>query len=353
MVTQELEEYKKEIQEYITGFLKKSSDKYSRFPLDKDLFSRLSGFSVSGKMYRGGILIYIYELLTEAKDIKPAVLAASALELFEAGILIQDDVMDQDDLRRGRPSLRVYFRDFAPKIDVSKKSVFGDSVAMCTGDIAYFLSYEILNSIDVPQKTKTLLFEEFSREMSLLCLSQVQDMYLSSTLNNVSEKETLEMYAGKTARYTWILPLQIALALSGNKTKYGRDFERIGSLAGVIYQLVDDRIGLYEDEIKIGKSVGGDLKEGKKTMYWHHTRSSLTGSDLAEFENLYGKKDLSLSEIETVKNLIKKSGAYDKNEELISGYLEDIKKQVGQLDLTDKQKKSLLDLVYFISHRNK
>lgn len=353
MIANELQQSKKDISKFLNDFFRIRTSDYSHFHLDKEIFSRLLEFTLRGKMYRGGILIYINNVLVNNSiDTKTVIQVASALELLESGVLIQDDVMDQDLERRGLPSIHAQFSSLPLSVKSGLVKRFGESVATCAGNIAYFLSFEILNQINLPPEIKNNLIHLYAKEMVLLNFSQVQDIYLTDITTDITTKDTLDLYIGKTARYTWILPIKAALFLTKTEDD-GSHFEKLGLTAGILYQLIDDRLGLFGIEKTIGKPVGSDIREGKKTLYYTYAKKYLRGQDLKNFNLLYGKNDINLDEIEQIKELVKISGAYTKIEELIIKYSNNIDSEIKQLNLSKFQKDQIKELVNFIHKRNK
>lgn len=342
--------YKEGIAAFLHEYFRKESPSYLKFPLDVVIFAKLTDFTTRGKMFRGGILLYVYELFHPDADRTQAVRAASALELLEAGILIQDDVMDRDELRRGQPAIWADIRDHTTDIRKESAESFGGNTAVCIGDVAYFLAFFILNGLEVAEDMKRAVSGLYAREMAALCLSQVQDLYLTSVARDVTEEETTEMYIAKTARYSWILPLETALILAG-RTELAAQFERIGRFSGLVYQLVDDRIGLFGDERETGKTAGGDVREGKKTLYWHYTRKFLAPGDLRKFDAIYGRRDISMDDVDAVRAFVRSSGAYDKVELLTEAYLRKVQREISGLDVADSTKLRLREMISFISRR--
>jgi geranylgeranyl diphosphate synthase, type I len=353
MIEESLKLSKQKISDYLTGFFNQERNSYTNFSLDETLLIRLRDFSLAGKMNRGGILIAMYEALAEKPVSEFGIICGAALELLESGLLIHDDIMDEDDKRRGKLSIHTQIAQFQKGLSESKHNKFGSDAAMCLGDVAFFLAFQILSQLTVEASIKTDLLNLFSRELAKLCFSQVEDLRLTGSINGVSEKEILAMYAGKTSRYTWTLPLLAALSLSGKSKLYRLSFEKIGFYAGLIYQLIDDDIGLFGDEKDIGKSVGSDVREGKKTPLFIYTISHLNNADSAEFLKLYGKNTISLPEIALIRQLVIRSGAKTYIDTLIEKLEKDIEKEIGSSTLPDKVMIVLRNLVSFFNNRKK
>lgn len=352
MIDTKLAEYKNEIKQYLESYLEDKKKRYSNFPLDPELFFQLIQYSTSGKMLRGSIILFLSDVLHGEKFHQSALIAASALELLESGILMQDDVMDQDEIRRGHTAIHTFFAHLPTGIPDAKSPRFGESVATCLGDTAFFLAYELLITIpDVMIQRR--LTGVFSEQMALLTLGQIDDIYLTDTTKPVTLEESLAMYAGKTSTYTWILPVLAMYELVPPITDHRELWVSIGKKAGLIYQLVDDTIGLFSTQDIIGKPVGSDIREGKKTIYWHYVKEHGTPPQLKTIHSLWGNINIQDTEMTRVLDILKESGAVSYVESLIDQYLTEIEHDINKLPYTDHKRQEILGLIHMISRRNK
>ncbi|OGG01608.1 hypothetical protein A2Z33_07505 [Candidatus Gottesmanbacteria bacterium RBG_16_52_11] len=344
---------KQEIADYLTAYLAKKRDEFSVFPLDREAYDALVKLAVSGKILRGSILVIVADSLVGKPLGEAPLIAASALELLQTGILVQDDVMDADEKRRGQDALHKTFAGLAGEMPAGLRRRFGENAAVCIGDIAFFLSSDLLGSMPVDPVTLRRMIKLYSREMALLGAAQIEDLRITGISSAVTEAEILSMYTGKTARYSWILPLLAALELSGKGELLSPEFEEIGRSAGLVFQLVDDRIGLFGDTDRTGKSVGGDVREGKKTLYYHYGLELLKGPELAQFRRFYGSRDLDEAGLRTVRDLLFTSGAAAKVDELIDEYDHRTSDSIGRLPVGETVRQVLTDLVSYVRRRER
>jgi geranylgeranyl pyrophosphate synthase len=77
---------------------------------------------------------------------------------------------------------------------------------------------------------------------------------------------------------------------------------------GLVFQLSDDRLGLFGDPVKTGKDVDSDAKTGKKTLYALYAHQKLQGTQAQKFHQLYGKADLSGTELQELQHLLTETG---------------------------------------------
>lgn len=348
-----LSEKKRLIGSFLEEYLHRQARDVSRFPTDKPAYLALSRLTVAGKMIRGAIIMLLTELFDPDIPDDTALTAAAALELMETGLLIQDDIMDRDPHRRGQDSIHMQFARLPLSLPDDIKSRFGEGAAICLGDAAFFLAYQLLADLPAEEKTLRALLKLYSHQMTLVGAAQTEDLRLSFTGANVSDTEILAMYAGKTATYSFIIPLLTALELSGKRQEYGVSFEKIGEAAGIIFQLTDDRIGLFGDGKQTGKSVGSDIREGKKTLYWFFALQQLAGQDRQTFLKFFGNAGITDHDIGLVSKLVEKSGAGDRVEEIIVQYRDSIFRNIAGLPVSASIRNTLEDLIGFICLRDR
>jgi len=179
-------------------------------------------------------------------EISEAMAGAVAIELFHDFTLIHDDIMDRDELRRGRPTIHIKW---------------DDSTAILVGDLLVGLSYkELLKS---PSAKRAAVMEIFSNTLIKVCEGQALDKEFESR-PQVSLKEYLNMIGKKTA---WLLKASCEIgAILGSA-----DAQRIAALGnfgyqiGLGFQIQDDLLDMIAEESKLGKRVGSDFRMSKKT----------------------------------------------------------------------------------------
>jgi geranylgeranyl pyrophosphate synthase len=135
------------------------------------------------------------------------------------------------------------------------------------------------------------------------------------------------MYENKTATYSFELPLCLGLVLatgSEDKVKLAM-IKKLSSSLGIAYQLQDDLLGVFGNSQATGKTDDGDIRQGKRTLMHAKAIATLKGNDLEIFSMLYGKKDASKDEIESVRDILESHS--------IRKYIEDLCNQYGATSL--------------------
>lgn len=318
-----------------------------------ELFHIFQDYSSSGKMLRGTLTMLGYDLCKKrnfsAFSSKPAIKLAAAQELFQAGLLVHDDIMDGDVTRRGKPTMHKIFEQKSHQMSRSSAEKLGESLGICAGDIFYFLAWQLL-----PAKAPKLNIL-FSDELTKVCLAQMQDVELGGTLNFPSLQEILNVYTYKTARYTIALPLIAGAALAGT-TDFLPSLEEIGINLGIMFQLQDDYLGLYADETALGKPLGSDIREGKKTPFMILLNEKLSSEERLEFSRIFGNKNISSQDVALIRSFLEKHSITSQVKSMMYEYAQhalDILNQLTQKSFSLNQStiRILLDFVEYSFRR--
>lgn len=260
------------------------------YPWSDDALTRLESFSVNGKMIRG-LLILLAAGKKSPVVIKDAITLGAALEVMHSGILIHDDVMDRDALRRGSPTMHTQYIAKSKIKNNSESLHYGEGMANCVGIVAYFIAFGQFSRLRTKDSVQPLV-QLFSSEMALLGLGQMDD-FTTGFLNASDEASCLRIYQQKTGRYTFGLPLIAGFELAAQLTPAVRlRVQRLAESLGIIFQLKDDYLGIFGNHKKTGKSVGGDIRERKKTWIYFKLLSVCTSTEKKKLEKLYTGNEL-------------------------------------------------------------
>ncbi len=234
-------------------------------PWGLDVMGRLALFTTSGKMLRGGLVSLGWET-TGRRAGADALRAGAAMELVQSALLIHDDIMDNDARRRGGPSFHRQYARLGERQRLPDPARFGEGMGICAGEIALFLGFEALAGLAAPSRRTSAALGLFAREFTLVGLGQMQDLHGGASPRRASESRVLDLYRLKTARYSFSLPLVLGCLLAGGPAPLRLGLEACGEAIGMIFQLVDDELGLFGTEAELGKPVGSDIRQGKKTL---------------------------------------------------------------------------------------
>ncbi len=292
----------------ITAFLNKNLAGHIRgfpagsFPV-REIEQELLDFICSGKMFRGALCRLGFELFTDVED-QRVIALGSALELVQSAFLIHDDIMDRDTIRRGRPATHESWRRKAEKRGITDASHLGESMAICIGDLALFSANRIL--VEFCGETAGEITGLFSRELSTVATAQMIDILYGTGWNIPSEEEVLSLYVQKTGRYTFALPISAGALLANGPEDIRKGLEQAAELLGIAFQLKDDELGLFGDEETLGKPVGSDIREGKKTLYF--LRLAEKSDDPEGLLTFFGRDDTGEEEISRIREKLENLG---------------------------------------------
>ncbi len=200
--------------------------------------------SLGGKRIRPALMLVSHELF--GGDPKNVVGPAMAVEMFHNFTLLHDDLMDNANLRRGKPSVH---------------SKWNENIAILSGDALCVLSYDQLLKAD-PQYLAELI-RRFNRTAVEICEGQQMDLNFESSAQ-VTLPEYKEMIRLKTAVLLGYSLWAGAFLAGASKSEQDLCYQ-IGEDMGLGFQLKDDYLDAFGDPSLTGKEVGGDIKSDKKT----------------------------------------------------------------------------------------
>src|SRR5882757_3619132 len=213
------------------------------FPWEVDFLDRLEPFATGGKLLRGAVVCFSYTAFSERHPDSTVLNAAMALELAHSALLIHNDIMDGDDLRRGRPSIHCQYRSLAEQRNLLRGDEFGVHVALCGGDIALLYAFELLGRSRSDSNMVTSPQRLFTDQMISTCVGQIQDLYFEACPDLPTKKAIYDLMETKTAAYTIALPLTMGAALARKSGSVLQKLQAIGIAAGTIFQIRDDELG--------------------------------------------------------------------------------------------------------------
>lgn len=343
--------YRPALEKTINDYLYSKLNEKTDIPLYTSSIQKIIDMVTAGKLIRGILVLLAYE--SKKNNIsKDALTLAAAVELFNTGILISDDIMDDDHMRRGKTT--VFYKAIQEGIDIGNKKPrdYGNAIATCISDIALFMAFELIGNIKDISKVQKILYSS-SREIQKTGYAQILDVHYGMNSLEPTEMEIYDIYKYKTARYTFSLPLIIGGVLSGYDAKNLKKFEEFGEELGIAFQIKDDEIGIFGDENVIGKPIGSDIRENKKTLLRYLLLKSTDEKTKKKLLRIFGSKKLTEINI----NFVKKSLIESKVLPAIQKIREDKSltaiKILNTINISKKYKYIFTDMVDFINNRDK
>ena len=312
-------------------------------PIVVNLLKSFQDYARGGKMLRGALTVLGYKMSggTNTKAIIPVSLG---IELLHNFLLIHDDVIDKDDLRRGKPTIHKKYSDGGHHR--------GISYAIITGDIGAFLGYELIVASSFPKEKIIRALACLNDYLVKTAYGQILDIEFDSK-KNITWDEILKVRTYKTAYYTFAMPLSVGAILAGAEKSKLSAIEKYSLPIGIAFQLVDDVLGIFGNINVTGKSNESDIKDGKKTLLFARALELANKKEKQFLSELYGSNKITKENIEKIRNIIRKSGAveasFSQAEELIRKGKHNIK------DMTDisKYQKTLGSLADYTISRKK
>ncbi len=300
-----------------------------------------------GKFLRASLIALGYQSF--GKDDDKYLPLGVALEIFQTSILIHDDIIDKADKRRGLDTIPVKYQKIYgdPIKDVDnfedKRKDIGNSMALCLGDLGFYLALQIIVKNYRNDKNLDRVLEYYNDVAIKTCEGEMVDVVLPFYEefygeNDNLEKHVMEIYKLKTAWYSVVGPYSLGAILGGLEEDKVNKLEDALLGLGIAFQIKDDLLGIYGDEKHIGKSVTSDVSEFKQTILYAYTINTEYKDELLKY---YGK-DISVKEMDKVKEIFDKSGAREYANKTMDKLFKDSFKDILDLDFLDLDKKKLL-----------
>lgn len=249
----------------------------------------------AGKLMRPTLVLLVAKSLGKVDERTFA--AATAMELLHSASLLHDDVIDESDKRRGRPSLN---------------SKFNNNIAVLTGD---YLFSQALNST---AKTGDIrIIEQLAKLGKELSSGEVLQVELEQE-GTYSEDNYFKVIYNKTASL-FVCSSLCAVYSVGSKDEYAPAFENFGKCVGICFQIKDDIFDYFNNDI--GKPTGSDMREGKITLPALYVLNNSENEALVPIKKkLSGGVNLDEKEIETLIDIAKNEGGVEYANQCIERY---------------------------------
>ncbi|MBG6134124.1 polyprenyl synthetase family protein [Longispora fulva] len=244
------------------------------------------------------------------------VAAASALEFFHAFALVHDDVMDDSDLRRGRPTVhQVFATQHAKQHWRGDSAAYGRAIAVLVGDLCAGWADQMFRESGLAQADLDRAAGVFATMRAEVVAGQYLDLLTAARGGTVAEAMTVARL--KSARYTVTRPMQIGAALAGADPVVMDRFATFGDPLGEAFQLRDDMLGLFGDPSVTGKSCLDDLRAAKATLLVLLARDRADPTQRAQLDDLVGQPLLDERGADAVRDIVVRTGALAETENRI------------------------------------
>jgi len=305
-----LDQYKGVVESELERHLPRTGEPKEFYSSVWDLLDR------GGKRFRPAFTFLACECVGGRRQ--DAVAAAASVELLHNMTLIHDDIEDQSELRRGKPCIH---------------RIYGIPTAINVGDAMLIKVFEIANSSTVPLDNRHQLVSQIAKRAYEITWGQAFEFGMWKR-KEFAENEVIRLLKYKTGALTR-LSMEVG-AISGNASEQQLDaLGEFGETVGIAFQIVDDVLNIQGDIKEYGKEIGGDIREGKKTVLAAHLLSVASPPEKRVFARLLGKKGISKSEIRKAIGLYEKYGSIKYAKTQAETYLQKSVKALDVLPMSD------------------
>lgn len=260
---------------------------------------------------------------------------AIAIELIHNFTLVHDDIMDNSKLRRNLPSVHVKY---------------GEPTAIMAGDLLFTKAFEAMHNLQVELSVFKNVEYGLIDCVREICEGQQLDIEFENC-KIVSEEQYLNMILKKTA-VLFMYSSEAGGIIGGATTEQANALSEYGKFLGLGFQIHDDYLDMSSEESILGKDIGNDIRNGKKTLIAVHAMTHATGNDKKILHKIFGDRNALDKDIQEVYNLFKKLKSIDYARHKAEEYCDKAKNVLKILPETEA-KQVLLELADYSISREK
>lgn len=281
--------------------------------------------------------------LCGAEDHDAALRASAGLELLHAFALLQDDVMDDSALRRGRPAAHVQFGQWHRDRGLTGSAErFGAAQAILLSDLCLVWADQMMRESGVGPEALLRAWPHYDAMRVELAVGQCADV--ANDAGAFPDLDTvLDVARRKSGNYTVRRPLEIGAAMAGCEHLI-EALGGYGCAVGEAFQMRDDLLGVFGSPALTGKPAGADLAERKATSVVVAAHRMADASIRRQLHALMSAETLDDADIERWRNLILATGAPDWIEELIAERVTVAIDQISDDRIDDWAQSALADM---------
>ena len=310
------------------------------YPLDKDssqealqdVILQAIKSGRGGKRLRALLLCDVWQALDSEKnpDREQAVVdLACALEVYQTSALVHDDIIDGSLRRRGRPAAHLALSKPAAGSDRSDRppaqsDARGTGLGILLGDLLASLSTDMALQAAADLPHRLTIDRVFQAMQTAVVTGQILDMGMEEAGLDDPERlrrQALRTMAWKTASYTTLAPLALGLLAAGaDLEEHKKTLRTLGLDLGLAFQLGDDLLDATGDDRRTGKPVGGDIREGKRTVLLADTLTMADPDQTRQIRRLYDypSQRRKNAQVNMVRDLMQSCGAVEASRQRIA-----------------------------------
>jgi len=298
----------------------------------KKLYDAASHLIVhGGKRLRPYMVIRSCQIL--GGKISNAMPAASAVEMIHNFTLVHDDIMDNDEIRHGVPT-------------VHKK--FGMPIAILAGDVLFSKAFQVITDSKLSPVSTTQLVSRLAKACVDVCEGQLLDVKMAEDEKIPTQAEYITMIGKKTAALFDVSCAMGAICAT-SKNKDISNLSSFGRNLGIAFQITDDLIGVMGDPRVTKKPVGNDLREGKKSLPILMAIKSAKGKDKKIILKAFGNSKATRNNLNKAVDVIRSLGIEENVRKQALKYAERAEKSLA--NYSGSAKTELVALLDFVVKR--
>ena len=312
--------------------------------VNKYLNSKLKGnpkklYDAAGHLIvNGGKRLRPYMVIKSCQILKGkvsnAMPAASAVEMVHNFTLVHDDIMDNDEIRHGVPT-------------VHKK--FGMPIAILAGDVLFSKAFQIITDSKLSSSATIQLVSRLAKACVDVCEGQLLDVKMAEERKIPSQAEYITMVGKKTAALFDVSCAMGAICAT-NKVKDISNLSSFGRNLGIAFQITDDLIGVMGDSKITKKPVGNDLREGKKSLPILMAIKLAKGNEKKIILKAFGNSKISKNDLNKAVDIIRSLGIEENVRKQALKYAEKAEKSLESY--SGSAKTELISLLDFVVKRS-
>ncbi|MBG0740190.1 polyprenyl synthetase family protein [Paeniglutamicibacter antarcticus] len=349
--TRQLENYLQHVEVALRDFFASSKLRGQALtPRFARLWESLEATTDGGKRFRPRLVFTAGQGLGGV-DLPTAAAVGAAFELLHTALIVHDDVIDRDFVRRGRPNLAGQY--LAQALDaglpVTEAEHRAMSIGIVAGDVALVNAYRLIDHA-VSGPVRDRLLEIMDEAVLASAAGELLDIEFSVCSAALMVEDIVEMDRLKTAVYSFEAPLKAGAVLAGASEQTIAAIGQAGRSMGIAYQIIDDLLGVFGDEAGTGKSTLGDVREGKRTVLTNHASRAPQWSAIAAH---LGNPDLTREDAQEVRSLLILSGSRDYAQRLAGSFGDQALSRLARADIPEPLRRELEQIVSSVLTRSR
>jgi geranylgeranyl diphosphate synthase type I len=304
----------------------------------------------AGKRLRPAVLLLSCGAVGGSEE--QAIPAAAAVEMFHTWTLVHDDLIDNDEKRRGGQTVHAQWSVLAKqKMNYTDNQAkdYGRDVAVLSGDVQQGWAVSLLCDCSLkgevdPLVTVTLIRMLESYVLNTLVSGETLDIqFARQPIESIEPEKIIDMLWRKTGalyEYSAKAGAMIGLNTTDQNEEKVKALSGFTSRCGTAFQLQDDILGIVGNEKQLGKPVGSDIREGKRTTIIYHAFRQATPQQKVKIKSILGNRKATREEVAGVTELLVKLGGVAQTKNMAQRIIEEARRKLNVLP--DSRYKELL-----------